>query len=927
MGHRPAPDLELFWGKSSSGGAAWLPVLAHLRDTASVIGHVADTLVPAGLRDRVAGRLGEASWRDVMVLAALAHDVGKVSVYFQPKVPELYGRVRDAGFTGDPPQADLTAAPHPLVGALTLADWLRARAGRRVPRRTLRGWRAVVGGHHGVFPSDAALERVRTLLDREPAAWSQARHRMLDLLVDDHGIGDREIAALAAVPWEDRDVVTVTGALIAADWVASSETAFPYDLHAVPPAVRAARGRAAVDLGGRWRPGDGDATTFARRFGLPAGSVVRPVQAAAVRAATELDGPGMLVIENETGAGKTEAALAAAEILARRLDLDGLFFAQPTRVTSDAMYDRVRTWLTTGDPSAPVSLILAHGKAELHGSYAAGGLSAQAADPTCICDDGDPAAPGVEATAWFRGRRTALLASVVVGTIDQLLVAALRSRHLAMRHAGLAGKVVVVDEVHAADSFMQRYLHRALEWLGAYGSPVILLSATLPRGQREALVAAYHRGLTGSDGPPPAVPDDTGYPRLTAVSASGVRVTVPGTDGRPRFTRIDFRDGDLPEMAATVRDLTGDGGCVGVVCSTVSRAQELYRLVTASGDVAAGEVVLLHSRFPAGRRARIEADLVAALGRRGLGTRPRRLIVISTQIIEQGLDLDLDALVSDIAPVDLIIQRIGRVHRHRDLGVTRPPGLATPRVLVFGAGVPDESAPPPVFPAGVAAVYGDSRLLAGALLLGRAARTRGGVTSPDDVARLVDLAYSGTPDVPQAWRERWDRARREEDERDERRRHRADALLIPPPGGGTLDRWSSTMSVADESVGAAQVRDADDGPEVVLVRRAGDRIRPLVGLTAADVPVDGPVPDDTARDLARCTVRLPAWVVRGRDGIRELEQDAVASWARSRWLRGCQALVLGEDLTRRLGDRVLRYDDTLGLVVTTEPGGGAGMGP
>lgn len=111
---------------------------------------------------------------------------------------------------------------------------------------------------------------------------------------------------------------------------------------------------------------------------------------------------------------------------------------------------------------------------------------------------------------------------------------------------------------------------------------------------------------------------------------------------------------------------------MGVVCSTVSRAQELYRLVTASGDVAAGEVVLLHSRFPAGRRARIEADLVAALGRRGLGTRPRRLIVISTQIIEQGLDLDLDALVSDIAPVDLIIQRIGRVHRHRDLGVTRP---------------------------------------------------------------------------------------------------------------------------------------------------------------------------------------------------------------------------------------------------------------
>ncbi len=199
----------------------------------------------------------------------------------------------------------------------------------------------------------------------------------------------------------------------------------------------------------------------------------------------------MMIIEAPMGEGKTEAALAVTEIFAARSGAGGCFIALPTMATGNAMFPRMLHWLKRLPNKAGThSVFLAHSKAALNEEYTT--LARQ--DNGRITDvdrDGtegewqprsdERVAPAqLVAHHWLRGRKKGMLSSFVTGTIDQLLFTGLKSRHLALRHLAMAGKVVVVDEAHAYDTYMNSYLDRVLSWLGAYGVPVVVLSATLP---------------------------------------------------------------------------------------------------------------------------------------------------------------------------------------------------------------------------------------------------------------------------------------------------------------------------------------------------------------------------------------------------------------------------------------------------------------
>lgn len=203
-----------------------------------------------------------------------------------------------------------------------------------------------------------------------------------------------------------------------------------------------------------------------------------------------MPGPGVMVVEAPMGIGKTEAALAAAEVLAYRFHCGGLIVALPTMATTDAMFGRVLAWVRSLPSPHQLSMYLAHSKAALNDE--AGTLPRHCAGH--LYDEQGKASAAAVAMGWLSGRKKGVLSTFVVATIDQVLFGALRSRHLALRHLALAGKVVIVDEVHAADAYMRAYLCRALQWLGAYGTPVVLLSATLPPDQREELLNAYESG-------------------------------------------------------------------------------------------------------------------------------------------------------------------------------------------------------------------------------------------------------------------------------------------------------------------------------------------------------------------------------------------------------------------------------------------------
>uniref|UniRef100_UPI002AD3E96F CRISPR-associated helicase Cas3' n=1 Tax=Frankia sp. Cas4 TaxID=3073927 RepID=UPI002AD3E96F len=297
-----------------------------------------------------------------------------------------------------------------------------------------------------------------------------------------------------------------------------------------------------------------------------------------------------------------------------------------------------------------------------------------------------PSADGTAAAEWFLGAKRGLLAPVTVGTVDQLLHAATRTKHVMLRHAGMAGRVVVLDEVHAYDVYMAQFLFEALRWLADAGVPVVVLSATLPPVLRLRLVRSYLQGaLQERDVDVADLPVPRGYPSSTAVCVTGGKRWAEVASGPSWRDPIPVGVEVLAEtpdfspatVAAAVAVEVGAGGCALVVCNTVARAQDVY---SALRPVFGADVMLLHARFIAAERAVRTERVVDLLGRPGRpdgAARPPRLVVVATQVAEQSFDVDVDLLVTDLAPIDLLLQRVGRLHRHdRNALLCAHPGLA-----------------------------------------------------------------------------------------------------------------------------------------------------------------------------------------------------------------------------------------------------------
>jgi CRISPR-associated endonuclease/helicase Cas3 len=225
--------------------------------------------------------------------------------------------------------------------------------------------------------------------------------------------------------------------------------------------------------------------------------------------------PGIMVIEAPMGKGKTELALLVAEIFAHRAQRGGLFFALPTQATSDGVFGRIKSWTEELNSGERHSINLVHGKAQFNEDFQALPRFGNSAN---IGDDEDDLNVGVTGVhTWFSGRKLSMLADFTVGTIDQLLLMALKAKHLMLRHLGLADKVVIIDECHAYDAYMSRFLTTSLRWLGAYGVPVIVLSATLPAEKRVSVIKAY-LGLSEEKGSlhnESALLENRSYPLIT----------------------------------------------------------------------------------------------------------------------------------------------------------------------------------------------------------------------------------------------------------------------------------------------------------------------------------------------------------------------------------------------------------------------------
>ncbi len=779
--------------------------------------------------------LDEAPTRQLLVFLLAVHDIGKFAESFQYKVPELVEHAFD------PPLPRLPGdMRHDAIGALFFA-WLAEE--RRLPA-PLPDWGpdlwnvllAPAFGHHGMPPPAlppgagmalASLREVMSPRSREAAEGFFAWCARMFLPGPLPASCDGEGAALAS--W------WIAGLAVLADWIGSNTTWFGYagpdlralspeeywERHALPTACRAVEEAGVVSV--RPRPYHTAEVLLPR---LAEG--LRPAQAAA--AAIDIPPePQLFVLEDATGSGKTEAALILAARLIDAGLADGLFFGLPTQATADQMFERVTrdvpAWFD--DPSR-ATLVLAHGMRDQ--SHAFLRHLAQLDDEV----PGEGRSATLRLTEWLaQGNKRALLAQIGVGTLDQALLAALRVRHQPLRLLGLFRKVLVVDEVHSYDPYMTQVLLRTLELHAASGGSAILLSATLPLALRSRLLATYSAGIrrwqpggraTGGGrrrGTLVQAPQAQSleYPLLTRWSGSfgtcAQEQAFPSAGHSRRAMDVEYlttEDQVLDRIAAWhaageavvwVRNTVGDA------CAAWSALAEHF---------GADACTLFHARFATVDRRRIQEEVLATLGRDSDAARRRGRIIVTTQVFQESLDADADRMVTDLCPVDVMLQRFGRYRRHlRDArgnllrdgqaGDGRQPGP----VVVFG---PDREAEPAGdwyarFSRGAAHVYAAHGCVY------RSARAIGRhIELPGQFRTLVEEVYGedGEP-IPDALQTAEDR----ELGKVIAQGAQAGQNAISLSGGYCGADWDS-----DERIGTR----LGDSIEVVLVRATGHGLEP-----------------------------------------------------------------------------------------------------
>lgn len=916
----PARSL---WGKLSLDGThRWLPLWMHLADTAEIADllwahwlppHTKNVIVHGlNFSESVSTADRETFAEKIVRFLAASHDCGKASPAFVEKArkvgfSDIVDEITSKGLSVEVKnQAMAKRFPHALVGEAILEH-----------QGVDCSLADIVGAHHGkpvgVKQDLKAAPEYSSLTGMKDEAWRSVQKELVQYAL--HLAGCSSITGVTlSVPAQ----VILSGLLIMADWLASDETRFPlisrdYGIMKMESAHDRAR-QAWSCLHLPEYKQFASACPWSQLYEERFGRQPRPVQVHALQVASRLEHPGLMVIEAPMGEGKTEAALAAAEAFARRFGLGGIYFALPTQATSDGIFPRIEKWIEHLHAGVSRSIFLAHGKSGFNDVYTGIRLKSHLYDE----EDDDEKQADVVVNDWTQGRKKGLLADFVVGTIDHVLMGGLKMKHLALRHLGLVNKVIILDECHAYDAYMNQYLDLVLSWLGAYDVPVIVLSATLPPHRRQELLVAYQNRKIEKKvdiATDPVSP----YPLISYTDGKNIYHDLPEPSGRKRVVRLAQLDED--NLGETLSALLADGGCAGIICNTVKKAQSVAQCM----EMYFGEdcVRLIHSCFLSFDRVRKEQEIRDLLGPQE-DHRPDKLIVVGTQVMEQSLDVDFDVLFTEICPMDLLLQRIGRLHRH-NRKKARPSRLQ--EATCYVTGIQDTL----TFDEGSTAVYGEY------LLMKTRAFLEQRLVLPDDIPRLVQQVYEAgyddeiinrlakeadIADVSQQYaiaRDRYEKCIKE-------KKNKATTFQIKTPKAQrrNLLGWLNASQTEDVSGkrGEATVRDSGNSLTVLVICKKEDGgLYTLPWLPGhGDERIDD-VPDDAlAKAIASCSINLPSYFVQDWQidkVIDELEQiildNRLKDWYASHWLKGELFLVLNEEHEMHLLDRILVYDEKNGL--------------
>lgn len=693
-------ELNTFWAKT----VPFQSVVTHGTISGMVCRHLFKGYLSAGTRKKLSQILdvSEKELEGFLGYLASVHDIGKLEYHFQCKDPRMKECFSERGIGSQ--YVGTSNIRHEKTGAAAIRRIWRAQ-GQSVGSCNL--FSDLIGAHHqknygmGSDSKDPFFKRYQEELEAT----------MCQRFLNGGSL------KLPKKPGTDRGVAEsiLLGLIILADWISSGEM-FADAEEWIGNADREYQIHHRVDVflqgsGLRpdpvnWRENFSDIWPWIQQEGM------RPLQQGAEMLGKSKTRHSLILMEAPMGEGKTEAGMYSAVQMLCKWEKDGFYVALPTEATSNQMVSRLREWFAAND--IPDQIRLLHGMAWM------------VDDDTCeqMMNTEDYE----EITRWLAPLRRGLLGQFAVGTIDQAMLSVTKAKYGVLRLLGLSNKVLVIDEIHSYDVYMGEFILLLLQWCKAMEIPVVMLSATLPPKLKVKLLSPYtSQPLSGA------------YPMITAVCEDGSVEEIPI---EKTVKNMEVSVGLLPilndpeKIAHKAAELTESGGCICVLMNTVRQAQNVFSALERSFD---GKLLLFHAQFPAGKRNEIEQECIRLFGK-DKRQRPQKAILVATQVVEQSLDVDFDAMLTAVAPIDLVLQRMGRIFRHDD--TIRPKHFQTPAQWIL---IPDGEN------FGVDAyVYPEVLLRQTTHLL----TERNTVKIPEDLAPLVAAGYDDSK-VPAEECEKW----------------------------------------------------------------------------------------------------------------------------------------------------------------------------
>ena len=833
-------DLLKVWAKSEP----FHPLLYHMIDAGNVAIALLSTKTFAPVLRKFADATGcpEDKCKAWMAYLVALHDIGKCDSDFQMMGgEELTMPLKEMGLKFR--DHDIGHFLHEAQSYEFLRDYLPEAHGWDSPSAITAAKCAL--GHHSRFVDP----EIDDFDGRNCGGWKRMRGVLACQIKNVFAPPDW---ASDGFPHHSNACMLLLGMIVLSDWIASNITLMPIhngetDLSSYAYNSYAEAKKAVSSLG------FDDSIDWETRIGFKdvwhSDTIrnMRPVQLKCEDVMASSPSPGLVIIEAPMGEGKTEAAIYIATRFMSCDSLNGCYVALPTAATSNQMYDRVVSFLSGYDNKLASKARLVHATSWMIDD----------ATPDCTFST-IPGEAGFERAAyeWFMPKKRGLLSPYAVGTVDQAMMSVLNVKFGFLRMLGLSGKVLIIDEVHAYDAYMTSIIERLLQWCSSLKVPVILLSATLPDEKRMSFLSAYTRkeSILGSA--------KKSYPLITVAGRDGdiKEYPVEGSSTQKQV-ELHLHRGFLynPELIARLAvDRIANGGCLCVIANTVGSAQSIYKAIEAAKSDDCELLLLFHARYRATRRQEIEESVLNRFDKNSIPTekspatktRPMKAILVATQVVEQSLDLDFDEMISEIAPIDLLLQRTGRLHRHSR--GSRPTGnTAQLHVLLPPAGSSD---------------FGKIKRVYSQYILLRTLRAlnRPYISIPGDIPALVESVYSDAPMPGEFEDEIADaQGKWESDIKDETALSGRYVISHPDPSSVFIDDMGMKFAFGDEEGDAstyfnARTRMGDDSSSVII----------LEGDAYVDVMTQNKYPGKgVVRSIMGNKTSLPRWWFKGVDAV------------------------------------------------------------